>query len=89
MFARLSELCFEGEPVPPFRMTSYAGLLCCRASCLSKRMGIGFSVGGTFARPGPEGFRPAFLSLARTGFLSRQTAANEINHLAVAGTTLL
>src|SRR5260370_30428393 len=35
------------------------------------------------AATGLEGFRPAFLSLARTGFLRRHTVANEINHLPV------
>ena len=52
----------------------------CLASCLQWRMGIGFCAGGTFAPPGLEGFRPAFLLSARTGFLSRQPAANEINY---------
>ncbi len=33
-----------------------------------------------FAPPGLEGFRPAFLLAARTGFQSRQPAAKEINH---------
>jgi hypothetical protein len=52
----------------------------CLASCLLWPMGIGFCAGGTFAPPGLEGFRPAFLLSARTGFLGRQPAANEINY---------
>src|ERR1700680_3487542 len=59
------------------------------AACLTPRMGIGFSAGGTFARPGLEGFRPAFLSSARTRFLSCQPAANEINLIAGARTVFI
>jgi hypothetical protein len=39
-----------------------------------------------FAPPGLEGFRPAFHLAARTGFLSRQSAANETIHIAGART---
>jgi hypothetical protein len=52
-------------------------------------MGIGFSAGGTLARTGLEGFRPAFLSQARMRRLSCRLAANEINLIALAVTNFV
>jgi hypothetical protein len=45
----------------PKLLAAGASLLSSLPSCLSPRMGIGFSAGSTFAPSGLEGFRPAFL----------------------------
>jgi hypothetical protein len=58
----LKEQRLRGSARPLFLEHFPSDLTGWRGACLSRHMGIGFSAGGTFARTGPEGFRPAFLS---------------------------